>query len=295
MRISNVRAQRAGHALLLILIFIGILSITSLASYLALTSSQNRSVMRSLSWNAALPLAEAGAEEALSHINKNAGNFALDGWVASGTNYTHGTRTLGDGNYSVMISGSPGSTVTITSTGNAHYQDADYLSRTVQVRAMSALGLPRQVGLVASSISFGGNVNVDSYDSSNPGYSTSNMFAAYDPAKSSDKALVASTGIGFSVGGSSHIYGSVASSPGNTVTAKGAASVGDKSWGSKGIEAGHNSATFTNTYVDVSVPFTSAAAQPLVLFPIRITIMCSTAASIWHRASTPPEAQPPSQ
>jgi len=106
-------------------------------------------------------------------------------------------------------------------------------------------------------LSLGGNFHADSFDSSTNTYSTGGN---YDPAKASDKALVATPGLGFNLAGSSHIYGSVATGPGGKVTTGGAAIVGDLGYASKGIESGHTTSGFTNSMPDVIVPFASANA-----------------------------------
>src|SRR4051794_32992337 len=103
MKIPIYQSRQTANALLAVLLAMGILT-ACMGSYLALTSAQNKSVMRSLCWNAALPLAEAGAEEALSHISRNMANYNADGWTGKGGSYTKAPRTLGDGYYSVSIS-----------------------------------------------------------------------------------------------------------------------------------------------------------------------------------------------
>src|SRR4051812_21587351 len=66
-----------------------------LATYLKLVSSQNQNTMRSQAWNRSVAVIEAGIEEALAHLNKNANQDAnaffnltltADGWqtVAGG-------------------------------------------------------------------------------------------------------------------------------------------------------------------------------------------------------------------
>ncbi|PYJ00229.1 MAG: hypothetical protein DME25_21220, partial [Verrucomicrobia bacterium] len=191
-----------------------------LASYLTMTSRQNESVMRSLCWNAALPLAEAGIEEAYSHLHKNPTNFAADGWTVSGPNCSK-QRPPGDSYYQVNISGvlpvTPGVPVTVRSTGWSHWRDDIYLPRTVQVTA-EVFPLAASAGLIARTISFGGDLQVDSWDSSNPLYSTNGYYSA---SKATALALVASSGSGFSIGGSSHVLGYVASGPCCTVNCSG--------------------------------------------------------------------------
>src|SRR5438067_7032234 len=106
-------SQESGSALLVVMMISGIL-VAALGTYLTLAANENQTVIRSLGWNSALPLAEAGIEEALSHLNANVYNYANDGWSQNGTNYSKG-RSFGNDSYSVTLSGSPGSLVTINS------------------------------------------------------------------------------------------------------------------------------------------------------------------------------------
>jgi len=63
-----------------------------LASYLKLVAGQNQSTMRSQAWNRTVAVIEAGIEEALAHLNRNASpdangsftgiNLGVDGWTA---------------------------------------------------------------------------------------------------------------------------------------------------------------------------------------------------------------------
>src|SRR5882672_3871251 len=96
-------SREAGSTLLVVMMITGIIML-ALGSYLNLASQEHKTVRRSLCWNAALPMAEAGIEEALSHLNRNTNNYALDGWT---TNQIR-ERTLGDGKYNVNFTGNPG-------------------------------------------------------------------------------------------------------------------------------------------------------------------------------------------
>src|SRR5205823_6632166 len=137
-----------------------------LGSYLALTSNQGQAAVRSRYWNSALPVAEAGIEEALSQIYNNAGNYGADGWSLAGTNLYTKHRNLGSDYYNVSISGTPASGLTVASTGfvqtityvdqgHSYSVDSGYVSRIVQVTAKNT-SIPVPVGLVAkSSLDFG--------------------------------------------------------------------------------------------------------------------------------------------
>ena len=243
------RSGNQGNTLLVVMMITGII-IAALGTYLSLALHEHATVTRSFCWNAALPMAEAGIEEVLSHLDQNKTNFVGDGWTTNSAR----TRYLGEDYYTASFSGAPGSIVTITSTGYAKLLNNQYLSRTVQVRGFTARDF-KFPGLMAGSINFGGTLGANSYDSSDPALSTNGQ---YDPAKWSDQALIATPGIGFTMQGSSQVFGYVATGPGGTVTASGAASVGDMFYTGKGIQPGHMTNNFTLNAPSVQVPYTVA-------------------------------------
>ncbi len=236
--------------MVLVLVIAGLIGIT-LASYLNLASSQNKSVMYSLTWNSAMPMAEAGVEEALTHLTKTSGtNLAVDGWVYHGNHYEK-TRTLSEGYYDVNIFGT--SNFTIRSTGSVRRPDStNYVSRIVEVGTIRQF---RYVGLVTKvSMTLGGNMNADSYDSSDPLHSTNGF---YNPATSKDNGFVAtaSQATNSSVSGSVLVKGKLATGPGGGFAVGGSSSVGDFSWSSKGVQPGHFTDDLNVNIPDVTVPF----------------------------------------
>jgi hypothetical protein len=257
--------------MLVVIMFVGILTLV-LGSYLAMTSNQNQSAVRSRLWNAAMPVAEAGIEEALSQVYNNAGNYSADGWTGT-NNYTK-QRYLGNDYYNVGFTGDPTNGITITSTGfvqsvtfvgngNSYKVDSGYVSRIVQVTARSS-SIPTPVGMIAKTLlDFTGNVSVDSYDTSSLASSSTNSSAVgmYDATKRGAQGFVGCVGSApLNLGGNQHVYGYAASGVGAlTPTAKGSASIGDLSW-VKGVQSGHASNNFTMNMPDVLAPFTSAAA-----------------------------------
>src|SRR5882672_8720913 len=96
-------SRETGSTLLVVMMITGIIML-ALGSYLTLASQEHQTVRRSLCWNAALPMAEAGIEEALSQLKQNTTNFALDGWT---TNHIK-QRSLTNGYYIVNFSGRSG-------------------------------------------------------------------------------------------------------------------------------------------------------------------------------------------
>ncbi len=105
----------------------------------------------------------------------------------------------------------------------------------------------RPAGLVAGSISFGGTVTFDSFDSGDTNYSTGGL---YDPAKSRDTGDVFTTGAEFSLGGHSWIMGHVRTGPGGNVVTTGWSSIGSKSW-VQGANRGIQPGWFTNDWAIV--------------------------------------------
>lgn len=83
-----------------------------LASYLKLVAGQNQSSMRSQAWNRSVAVIEAGVEEALAHLNKNAApdensvlhltTLAIDGWTQDSGGWWK-SNSLGDDYYLVRI------------------------------------------------------------------------------------------------------------------------------------------------------------------------------------------------
>jgi hypothetical protein len=240
---------RSASALLVILVIAGILA-AAIGTYLALTSQGNSSVKRSIGWNAALPLAEAGVEEALSHVVLNTNQFGKDGWTLSSDGFAK-QRLLGDGYYSVILDGFPNGQVYITSTGYGAWSASNYIARTVLVAAQTPSPfIP--IGLVAPNITFGGNFGADSYTSAD---------GPYDPRKATAVVTIATPGRLLSLGGGAHIRGYVATGPGGTVSSSGSSFVGDENYNGTGVQAGHQTNNFTESLPPVFPPFTNTTPR----------------------------------
>src|SRR5690349_1548113 len=92
MRTREYKNDR-GSVLMTTLILALLVGVTSAGLYM-LTQQQNVLLARSQVWNEELPLAEAGVEEAMAHLNSVPTNFASSGWTASGSNVVK-SRVLG--------------------------------------------------------------------------------------------------------------------------------------------------------------------------------------------------------
>ena len=264
---------QSGSALLVTVATTGILGI-GIASYLAMTSFQSRSSMRSQVYNSILPIAEAGVEEALSHLYFHSSNLSTDNWsqvsslslsngiTLSGTQF-YKQRSFGEGRYTVTVLQS--STPTIVSQAYVPLPfQTNELIRTVEVATASQSMFMK--GLVAKgSINLNGSVQTDSFDSSDPAYSTS---GSYDSLKSKDNGDIASVSTAanvISANGNVSIYGHVSTGPGGTVGTTGNAAMGSKSFidgGGSGIEPGWSSDDMNASFPDVQVPFSGGAFTP---------------------------------
>src|SRR5437867_8494626 len=263
MRIRSVRTARTrGNTLaatLCITVVIGI----ALACYLDLVSNQNLLVARSQVWNSAMPVLEAGIEEALTQLTYNYGtNMISNGWSNSGTNYWK-TNSLDPAYWVVSIS--TNLSYIITSTG--YYPmpgSSTYVSRSVQVKTQNK-GVFSGGLLVRNTVDLNGNnIMTDSYDSSDPAKSTGGK---YDPAKAGDKGDVACTG-GISDSlkiGNANVWGHLYTGPSAVVNIGPNGSIGDVAWqkaGTTGIKPGWWQNDFNVDYPDVRAPFV-AAVPPL--------------------------------
>jgi hypothetical protein len=256
MKTRRNTSGQTGSTLIITLATAGILGAV-LGTYLSMASQENLKVKRSIGWNAALPMAEAGIEEGCSHITWNPTNFnwSGDGWLfdTNASMYSK-SRTLGDGYYRVSVSGWFGGIATITSQGYAAWTGSNYISRTVSVNVQTPTPILPS-GLIAFNIDFGGTFNADSFDSRTNLYSTNGQ---YDQKKRTAHALIASRpgSTGFNVSGTTDIRGYVATAVGGIVTVSGSGIVGDLAYNTKGtIQPGHQTNTFDVTYPPVTAPF----------------------------------------
>ena len=254
MKITRITSSQTGSTLIVTMVTAGILGAV-LGTYLSVTCSENLKVKRSIGWNTALPIAEAGIEEACSQICKNTNAYLADGWAVNSNSFAYNkTRFLGENYYSVDINGWMGGVAAITSTGYGHWTGgSNYISRTVQLIVQTPTPYFPS-GLIANTVDIQGNFSADSFDSRTNLYSTNGQ---YDQRKATDHALIGSPApSGYSLGGSSTVNGYVATG-GGLVTGSGATTVGDFAWTrrNKGIQSGHCTNGFTANFSPVVAPY----------------------------------------
>jgi Tfp pilus assembly protein PilX len=253
----HARRQQDGSVLMITLLTAVIIGI-SLAGYLSLIEAQNNSVARSQTWNSAIPAAEAGIEEALSHLSVVGTNSrAANGWTQSGSEYVM-ARNIGDARFETAISSSLNNP-TITSTGYVKVPfKVTELTRVVQV---TTTNLPMFIrGLVAKGnvTLVGANVVVDSFDS---GGSTN-----WSASIRKDNGDIASNDGNVSVGNVS-VYGHVATGPTGTASTGPNGKVGTISHVdgllTSGIEDGHYSNDMNVSFPNVVIPSALQSGTPL--------------------------------
>ena len=168
---------------------------TVLASYLLLLSSRYKVTVRSQGWNAAVPVMEAGIEEAMTHVHNDLNNPSANGWtpaVLSGLQVYWKQRTFSDGSYfRATIYNATSNNPIIYSAGfvRSPLRTNSYITRVVRVTG-SQMPLLFTAFAAIKNIQMNGNgLSADSYNSSNPALSTNGQ---YDPNKTSTNGNVAS-------------------------------------------------------------------------------------------------------
>ena len=107
-------------------------------------------------------------------------------------------------------------------------------------------------------ITSSGGAFLDSFDSSDPLYSTSGLYVA-SKRKANALALTDSGASGaVTMSGGGKVYGSGTTGPNGTVNLSGGAAVGDIAWNASnsGVEAGHSADNANVQFNDVTAPFT---------------------------------------
>jgi len=242
-----------GNTLLLTIVVTGLVGFL-LAAYMGLVKSQNIATTRSQSWNAAIPVVEAGLEDGLTHINIQLTNdLNVNGWTRQGNIYVSPRRYLSSNYYIVTVSnwvvGSPTNKPVIESRG---YVSAPIMTASIDQPVFATLGSPSlggrkyvargircitttdalfSKGLVAKGMIDlkGNNIESDSYDSRYTNYSTGGR---YDSSKRKAGGSVATnSGLTNSLNvGNATIYGKISTGPGGSVAIGPQGAVGDQAF-----------------------------------------------------------------
>jgi len=288
----QTKSQTEGSVLLVSLLTAGVIGI-ALSSYLALTANQHQSVFRSMTWNEGIPVAEAGVEEALTQLQYyGITNFSVNSWTWGTDGCYHKKRFIGtDGAYydvavktvnpPVILSTAyvpapltPSSAFgMILGTVNSGATANPYAKRRIQVNTSGGSSQGAAVISKGAIYLSGNNVTIDSFDSSNPLYSTNGM---YLPALSRDHGdVITNAGDGLTSNlkplyaldvGDADIKGHVTTGPSGTVHLTSGGTVGDKAWvsaGTPGVESGWQANDANVDVQDVNPPFTGSYLTPV--------------------------------
>ena len=225
-----------------------------LASVLKLASARNVMTVRSLDWNQAIPVLEAGVEEAMTHIYDDT-SASANGWTARtvGTNgnivYSK-QRTFSDGSYFyATIYNASSNTPYIISQGyvRAPMKASQYISRMVMVTCSNPPNFFKNALTTSGAITISGGGHVDSFDSRIGGYNAlTNRSANGNIATDSTNNPAIAVGTG-------EVYGTVNTGPGGVVTV-GGGSVGDVAWNTNAGNSGIQSTSWVSHNMNVNIP-----------------------------------------
>ena len=247
----------------------------ALAAYLTLTANQNQLIVRSQVWNSALPVAEAGVEEAMTHGNLNyLTNMVSNDWSFDGTKYVK-ANVVGDGglggpgkrwgqlrqeygHFGVSIASNTPYSFTVLSTGYYAMPGSGlFVNRAVRIGASNMPLFTASIVLIDKLDMNGNNVLTDSFDSTDANKST---LGKYDPLKAGDKGDVACLGGGkdpYGVG-NANIWGHAYTGPGVTPNVGPNGAVGSADWqrgGNIGIEPDWWVPDLNMSFPKVKAPF----------------------------------------
>jgi hypothetical protein len=212
----TLQQRRQGNTLMITLFFCLAIGMV-LASVLKLVSARYNTTVRSNDWNEAIPVLEAGIEEAMTHLHDDMTPSA-NGWTAGTLNgvlvYTK-QRSFSDGSYFyVAIRNFSSNNATIYSQGyvRSPFKANQYIGRTVQVATTNPPTVFTKALATVGVISMVGVASVDGFDSRNGHYDTTTNRNATGNIATDSSASPA-----ISLGGAT-INGSAITAPGGTIT-----------------------------------------------------------------------------
>ena len=256
---TRVTTTAHGHVIIVALV-VCLLAGIALLGVISLSSNEGQMTGRSQSWNGAIPVAEAGIEEAFTHLRYSPTNRASNGWTFVDDHY-HKSRVLGRSWYEVTISTNWDPIITARGGIRAPGQ-TNYIVRTVRVTATNDPMFSAAIEAI-DGIWFNGNgVTINSYDSRDPDYSGAD--GRYDPLKFKDQGKVVCHYGPFDMG-NAKIYGHVETGEESALTRNANGVVGSKVFilnGGSGIEPGWHTTTTSSEFSNVEVPAAGGGLPP---------------------------------
>ena len=242
--------RRCRGSVLITTLVIALLVALTVSAVLFVAREHSYLTARARTWSSEIPIAEAGIEEAMTHLNSRPPTLAQDGWSLSGTNYVKIRNLTNSYFYTSIYQATPSSTSTIVSVGYARIPLAtNYTRRTVV--ALAKLSPPGWGFVAKTTVSMNGNPYVDSYDSSDDRYSSNHYYTVSKRRDRAGVSSISSNRPAINTGGGL-IYGSAATAPAGNVSGN----VGDGVWlqSHTGQQADHVTDDFNMAIPDVSFP-----------------------------------------
>jgi hypothetical protein len=232
----------------------------ALAGYLSLLQRRAEMAARSRAWNSSVALGEAGLEEAMAHLNHTRGvGLSSNGWtLVSASGVFSKQVALANGSYYVAtISTSSPPVVDATGFVRAPLR-TNYISRRFRLTTKAGGGLR---GIVARfKVTVQNNAYADSYDSSNPLYSTNGTYVASKAKQTGFIGSLSTAANDMLVKDSGKVVGSVGSVTANVLSMSSPARVGDLAWVGNSANDGKVQPGHHETGLNVPVPSESVPA-----------------------------------
>ena len=254
---TRVTTTAHGHVIIVALV-VCLLAGVALLGVISLSSNEGQMTGRSQSWNGAIPVAEAGIEEAFTHLRYCPTNRASNGWVlvaglAGVDDHYKKSRVLGHSWYEVMISTNWDPIITARGGVRAPHQ-TNYIVRTVRVMATNDPMFSAAIEAIDGIWFKGNGVTINSYDSRDPNYSGPD--GRYDPNRFKDQGKVVCHYGPFDMA-NANIYGHVETGEESALTRGPNGVVGSKVFilnGGKGIEPGWHTTTTSSEFSSLDAP-----------------------------------------
>jgi hypothetical protein len=216
----TIRKTQTGSVLVISLVTCVLIGM-ALGSCLVLISNRNMAAMRAMAWNSAIPVLEAGIEEALTHMHHDSNSPTANDWTADvvdGKPVYWKHRDFPDGSHYFVTNFGFGSTSPrIQSAGYvpAPLSPDKFISRVVEVGTTNPPSLFNYAIAANGSVKLSGNAVVDGYDSSLGNYDpVTNRNANGGIATNSKQPKAIDVG-------SASLYGKAVTGPGGTVSVSG--------------------------------------------------------------------------
>src|SRR5688572_9905023 len=243
-----------GHVIIVALV-VCLLAGVALLGVISLSSNEGQMTGRSQSWNGAIPVAEAGIEEAFTHLRYCPTNRASNGWTLVDDHYQK-TRVLGQSWYEVTISTNYDPTITARGGIRAPNQ-TNYIVRTVRVTATNEPMFSAAIEATDGILFKGSGVTINSYDSTDLRFSGPD--GRYDPTKFKAEGKVVCHYGPFDMG-NAKIYGHVETGEESALTIGPGGVVGSILYHlniGRGIEDGWHTGTTSSEIFPVDAPPTT--------------------------------------